>query len=116
MNPKAVEQWNTASPDWHCPRAENEPKEGGRFCYTMAAKDGSFSFDFTGTYTAVEPYSLIAFTMDDDRRAEMRFEAKDGGTLVVEKFEAEGTNPEEMQREGWQSILNNYRDYCDRQV
>lgn len=107
--PADIEQWNAASPDWHCPKAANDLRKGGAFSYTMAARDGSFSFDFGGTYDEVIENQLIAYTMEDGRKAKVVFKAKGGRTEVVETFEAEQMNPNEMQRGGWQAILDNYK-------
>jgi uncharacterized protein YndB with AHSA1/START domain len=110
--PKHVMAWNQASPDWHCPKAENDLRVGGRFSYTMAAKDGSFSFDFMGTYTEVVEHSYIAYTMGDGRTAELTFTEEGDRTLVVETFEPETENTHELQRGGWQAILDSYATYA----
>ena len=92
-DPDHVRRWNNASDDWHCPSAENDLRVGGRFKYTMAARDGSMSFDFAGTYTAVDVGQRIAYTMDDGRKAEVRFPFQMDKICVITNFEAEGTNP-----------------------
>jgi uncharacterized protein YndB with AHSA1/START domain len=79
----------------------------------MAAKDGSVSFDFSGVYTNVQPHKVIAYTIDDERMVKINFSANGGQTTVTETFEAESTNPVEMQREGWQAILDNFRKYTE---
>lgn len=113
--PEHITQWCQASEDWHAPRAENDLRPGGRFCTVMAAKDGSFSFDFAGTYTAVEPLRHIAYTLDDGRRVQIDFSAdEDGRTRVVQHFEPESENPEDMQRSGWQAILDSFAAYTAR--
>lgn len=109
--------WNFASDDRHCPKAQNDIRVGGRFVWAMAAKDGSFSFDFSGTYTAVEEHRYIAYTMDgeDARKAEITFEQKDDNTVVLtESFDPENQNPLDMQRAGWQSILDNFKKYVEK--
>ena len=113
--PKYIEKWNHASDDWECPHAENDLKVGGRFSFTMSAKDKSFSFDFTGTYTTIEPLKTIAYTMDgnDKRKAIVNFSEDNGNTRVVETFDPENINSEELQRGGWQSILNNFKAYIE---
>lgn len=111
--PRHITKWNCASNDWHSPRAENDVKTGGKFNIRMEAKDGSFGFDFFGVYTAVEPQQHIAFTMGDDRKVTVDFEATGNQTKVIETFEAEQENPVEMQRSGWQSILNNFKNYAE---
>lgn len=109
--PEHITKWNQASSDWHCPKAINDLNEGGRFSFTMAAKDKSASFDFTGVYTQVEPYKTIGYKMDDDRDVEINFEVDDLLVTIKETFDAESTHTLEQQKEGWQSILNNFRDY-----
>lgn len=111
--PNHIVKWNFASDDWHSPNAVNDLKVGGKFVYTMAAKDGSFSFDFSGTYTLVEENKRFDYTMDDGRKSTVTFEDKDGRTLISETFEAENMNPVEMQKTGWQSILNNLKKYAE---
>ena len=109
--------WAFASDDWEAPHAENDLRPEGRFKTTMAAKDGSTSFDFEGTYTTVDEHSVIEYTMDDGRKASIRFEAQDDGdTTVTESFDPESQNPEEMQRAGWQAILDNFKKYVESQA
>ena len=112
--PEHVTQWNHASEDWHSPHAENDVRKGGRFLFTMAAKDGSFSFDFSGTYGEVKPNQYLEYTMDDGRKASVQFIAMGNQTRVVESFETEDTNPIEMQRGGWQAILDNFKKYAEK--
>jgi uncharacterized protein YndB with AHSA1/START domain len=111
--PEHITQWNQASDDWHCPAAEYDASAGGKFSATMAAKDGSFSFDFWGIHTAVKENSLIESDMGDGRKMKVVFETKGDKTLVTESFEAEGTNSLELQRGGWQMILNNFKKYTE---
>lgn len=111
--PEHIVNWNNASEDWHTPRAENDLRAGGRFLSRMEAKDGSFGFDFGGEYTAVKELELIAYTIGDGRKVEIHFKADGNNTEVIESFEAEGTNPVEMQRGGWQAILNNFKRYTE---
>lgn len=112
-DPKQVTQWNHASDDWHSPNAENDLRPGGKFSYRMEAKDGSFGFDFGGTYDEVKPYELISYTIGDGRKVENVFKKEGGATRLTISFEAEGTNPVEMQRGGWQAILNNFKKYTE---
>lgn len=114
-NPDSVKQWNTAMPSWHCPKAENDFTIGGKFSYTMAAKDGSFSFDFEGEYTNIIPHQQIAYTMADGRKVEIYFKSVPEGVEINERFEPENMNSLEMQKEGWQSILNNFKKYVENQ-
>ncbi|RYZ27204.1 MAG: polyketide cyclase [Chitinophagaceae bacterium] len=111
--PKHITQWCHASADWHAPRAENDLREGGTFTTTMAAKDGSFSFDFGGVYTQVETNKVLAYTMGDGRKVTVLFQPEENATHVVESFEAENTHSEEMQRTGWQAILDNFKNYVE---
>ena len=111
--PKHITNWCQASDDWHAPYAENDLRKDGKFKTTMAARDGSVSFDFEGIYTNVEPHKLIEYAMADGRKVKITFSAKGKETEVVESFDPEGTNPLEMQRQGWQSILNNFKKYTE---
>lgn len=111
--PEHVINWNFASDDWHCPAASNNLVAGGSFSYTMAAKDGSFSFDFAGIYDEVTPKEQFSYSMADGRQVQVIFEVKDGGVLVTEIFDPENENPVEMQQAGWQMILENFRKYVE---
>lgn len=111
--PEHITQWNAASDDWHCPKASNDLRTGGSFTATMAARDGSFSFEFGGTYDEVRPHERIAYTMGDGRTCDVRFSEENGGTLITETFDAETQNPVEMQRGGWQAILDRFKAYTE---
>lgn len=111
--PAHITQWNFASPDWCCPRAEVDLRPGGRYVARMEAKDGSFGFDLEAVFDLVEHERRIAFTMPDGRNAETTFEAIGGGTRVSTVFDAETLNPVEMQRAGWQAILDNFKRYAE---
>ena len=111
--PQHIMQWNHASDDWHCPKAENNLKKGGNFSYTMAAKDGSFSFDFVGVYDNVIQNELIENTLGDGRKMKVAFTAIDKKTKVVEIFEAESENSVELQKGGWQAILDNFKKHTE---
>ena len=113
--PEHITQWNNASPEWHTPKAENDLRPEGRFTYTMAARDGSMSFDFSGTYTEVIENKSIKYIIDDERTVELIFEDMDDTTIITEKFQPETTNPIEMQRIGWQAILDNFKVYAEGQ-
>ncbi len=113
ITPEDVTHWNHASPDWHSPLGTNDFRVGGAFHYTMAAKDGSASFDFSGTYTAIFPKTHIASVMADGRTIDVTFEETSDGVLVTETFEAETENTEALQRAGWQAILENFREYVE---
>lgn len=111
--PEHITKWNSASPDWHTPKSENDLRVGGRFTARMEAKDGSFGFDFGGTYNEVVPHEKISYTMDDGRKTDVMFIPDGNGTKVIETFEAEETNPVEMQQGGWQAILDNFKKYTE---
>lgn len=112
--PQHITQWCAASDDWHAPFAENDLRDNGVFKTTMAAKDGSFSFDFAGQYTKVEPYKAIEYIMGDGRTVQIIFAVHGNTTRVTETFDAETENPIEMQRGGWQSILENFKAYVEK--
>src|SRR5579871_4425121 len=111
--PEHIKQWNSASPDWHTPSAENDLRVGGKFLSRMEAKDGSFGFDFGGIYDEVNTHELIEYTMGDGRKVMISFLVVGDKTRVVETFEAETTNSLEMQKGGWQSILDNFKKYVE---
>ena len=108
-NPEHIIHWNFASPDWQCPAAENDLREGGKFSWRMEAKDGSMGFDYCGTYEQVVAPEKIVKRLDDGRMVEITFSAEGEGTKVVETFEIEDMNSADMQRAGWQAILENYK-------
>lgn len=112
-DPQHIVQWNHASDDWHCPAASNDLRVGGQFTATMAARDGSMSFEFGGIYTAVIPDRKIAYAMSDGRSVEVLFSETNGSVRVDESFDAESTHSVEMQRDGWQAILNNFKRHCE---
>jgi len=111
--PEHIMQWNNASPDWHTPKAENDLRKGGKFVSRMEAKDGSFGFEFWGIYDEVDHLALISYTMGDGRKAEVSFSAEGTQTKMTETFEAESENPIEMQKAGWQAILDNFKKYAE---
>jgi uncharacterized protein YndB with AHSA1/START domain len=111
--PEHITKWANASDDWHTPFAENDLREGGKFLSRMEAKDGSFGFDFGGVYDKVKPNELIEYTIGDGRKVIINFTGNGNETKVIETFEAEDTNPIEMQRGGWQAILNNFKKYAE---
>lgn len=112
-NPKHVVNWNHASDDWFSPRAINDFKVGGKFEYRMEAKDGSFGFDFSGTYVDIQNNKLVVTRLDDDRLVSTEFIPENDSIKIVETFEAEGENSIELQREGWLAILTNYKNYTE---
>lgn len=105
--PEDIMAWNAASDDWHTTSSIVDLRPGGAFSSRMEAKDGSFGFDFQGTYTKVEYGKLIGYSMGD-REAAVEFNEQDDGVLVRVIFDAEEQNPADMQRDGWQAILDNF--------
>ena len=112
--PKHITQWNNASEDWHTPVAENDLTVGGKFLTRMEAKDGSFGFDFGGIYDEVKVNEVISYTMGDGRKVAVTFKGQGNETEVIETFDAETTNPIEMQQAGWQAILDNFKKYAEQ--
>ena len=113
-SPKHIVNWNFASNDWHCPKAENNLVIGGEFHYLMSAKDESFSFDFWGTYVNIEKGSYLQIILGDGRKMAVIFEFIDNGTIITEKFDPETENPLELQNTGWQMILDNFKFYVEK--
>ena len=111
--PEHITQWCSATPEWHTPRADNDLRVGGKFSSRMEAKDGSMGFDFAGVYDDVKTNEYIAYTMGDGRRVSIKFSGKGNETKVIETFEAESENPVEMQKGGWQAILDNFKNYVE---
>lgn len=112
-NTEHVIQWNTPSDDWHTPRAENNLVKWWKFLYRMEAKDWSSWFDFSWVYDDVKIDKLISYKMDDGRKVKVTFEPKKDQTRIIEIFDPEDINPIEMQREWWQSILDNFKKYTE---
>ncbi len=112
-NPKHIMNWNHAGDDWHCPKAENNLEVGKSFTYTMAAKNGEMSFDFSGIYTEIEEFSKISYVLEDDRKIFITFAETENGIELIEKFDPEKVNSEEMQQTGWQMILDNFKKYIE---
>jgi len=111
--PRHITKWCQASDDWHAPYADNDLRTGGKFKTTMAAKDGSFSFDFEGVYDNVEKYKVIEYKISDGRSVKIVFTPTDNSTKIIETFEAEDTHSIDMQRTGWQAILDNFKKYTE---
>ena len=111
--PEHITGWAFASDDWEAPTAENDLRAGGKFKTRMQAKDGSSGFDFTGTYTEVKEHELIEYDMDDGRHVRVEFAEIPDGVRVTETFDPESENSEEMQRSGWQAILDNFKKYVE---
>jgi uncharacterized protein YndB with AHSA1/START domain len=111
--PEHITHWNFAQDDWECPSAENDLRKDGRFNIRMAAKDGSAGFDFEGTYTHVKTHQIIEYVMSDGRKVNILFDDKNGMTHVTETFDIELIHSEELQRSGWQAILDNFKKYVE---
>jgi len=115
-NPEDIKQWNAASEDWHTTQSRVDLREGGAFSARMEAKDGAEGFDFEGTYTRIVPRSLIEYRMSDGRHVQVEFSERTAGEVVVrETFDAETDNSPEVQRAGWQAILDNFARHVRRQ-
>jgi uncharacterized protein YdhG (YjbR/CyaY superfamily)/uncharacterized protein YndB with AHSA1/START domain len=112
--PEHIIKWNNASEDWHTPNAENDLRTGGKFLYRMEAKDGSFGFDFEGTYDTVKVNELIEYKIADGRKVRVTFSKAGKKTIIVQTFEAENVHSLEQQRSGWQAILDNFKNYSER--
>ena len=112
-NPEDIMQWNAASDDWHTTKSSVDLRKGGSFFSRMEAKDGSMGFDFRGTFTQVKENELITYEMEDGRVVEIKFEITKNGIKITETFDAETENDPEFQRQGWQSILNNFTRYVE---
>lgn len=111
--PEHITQWNFADPSWHCPKAENDLRAGGTYSARMEAKDGSFGFDFEAVYDEIIKEKKISYTMGDGRKATVFFDGNDKVTKVTITFDAESNNSLEMQKNGWQAILNNFASYTE---
>lgn len=113
-DPKHITKWNFADETWHCPKAENDLREGGKLYARMEAKDKSFGFDYVGIYDEVIPNQLLRYHLDDNRKVEIQFiEVDPNTTTVIETFDPETQNSREMQRDGWYAILNNFHKYVE---
>lgn len=112
--PEAITEWNFATPEWHCPSAQVDLRAGGACCARMEARDGSMGFDLAGTYDEVQPCRALTLRLADGRSARTTFEPEAGGTRVRTVFDPEAENPAQMQRDGWQAILDNYAAYVRR--
>ena len=115
--PKHIQNWNFAADDWHCPEATSNFQIGGKFMYKMAAKDGSFAFDYWGIFKEISPNEKLKYTLGEDlgtsRYVEVEFVGEGEMTRVIERFVPETENPIELQQQGWQMILDNFKKYCE---
>lgn len=113
-NPEHIVQWNNASADWHTPHASNNPVTGGSFLYRMEARDGSMGFDFSGEYDLVIPQQRIEYHMADGRKVVIRFSGNETETLIQQDFDAETIHSIDLQRQGWQAIMDRYKQYTEQ--
>lgn len=111
--PEHIVKWNTASEDWHTPWAKTDLKAGGSFIWRMEAKDGSIGFDFIGIFDTIQPNEYLEYTLGDGRKVKVDFITECNNTKLIESFEAEAENSIELQKGGWQSILNNFKKYTE---
>jgi len=111
--PEHITKWTYALDTWHAPYAENNLTVGGKFLTRMEAKDGSMGFEFWGIYDVIEPYRFISYTLGDERKVFITFDAKESGTIITESFEAESENSPEQQKAGWQAIMDNFKHYVE---
>lgn len=114
-SPEHIVHWNNASDDWISPSVVNDLREGGKFIYRMEAKDGSAGFDFTGMYEKVKKFKEIDYILDDHRKVKVKFEPGKNLTRIEEILEVEKVHSVEMQKTGWQAILDNFRKYAEAQ-
>lgn len=112
-NPEHIVNWNFASPEWHCPKAEHELKVGGMLKYHMAARDGSLAFDYVATFSIVKPNELLEYTLGDGRKVSIEFIENGNTTQIIESFEIEDESSIDIQRQGWQAILDNFKKYVE---
>lgn len=111
--PEHIINWYFASETWHTPSAINDFKEDGKFSYRMESKDGSMGFDFAGRYLKIEDYKLIRYLLEDTRRVDVKFKGKGDFITVTEDFEAESDNTKDIERAGWQAVLENFKSYVE---
>ena len=113
--PEHIMNWNYATDEWHCPSALCDLREGGEFSFRMVSGDGNQEFDLKGTYTDVRPQEVISYILEDNRKVQVTFEKTSNGISVEQEVEPESTNAHEVQRQGWQAILENFKRYVELQ-
>ncbi|MFW0738585.1 SRPBCC domain-containing protein [Flavobacterium sp. T12S277] len=111
--PEHITKWSFGSLDWSTPYVENDLKVGGKFKYTMAAKDGTATFDYEGVYTGVETFLVIAYQLADNRIGSVHFEENGEKVILTEKFQPETENSESMQRQWCQAVIDCFKDYVE---
>lgn len=112
-SPEQIVNWKFANADWHCPSAENDCRSGGSFSWRMEAKDQSMGFDYAGKYSQVEPHHRIGIELEDKRKVSINFEQIGTKTRITEQFEVEDVNSADLQKQGWQAILDNFKKYTE---
>lgn len=111
--PEHIVHWNFAHSSWHCPSASNDMQIGGKYIARMEAKDGSFGFEFEAIYDEIREGESFTYTMPDGRQVTVTFNGNNDSTEVIVVFDPEDQNPVEMQKEGWQAILDNFKKYTE---
>nr|WP_321411108.1 SRPBCC family protein [uncultured Carboxylicivirga sp.] len=111
--PEHIVNWNFAADTWCCPKAMNDLRIKGELNWRMEAKDGSMGFDYTGTYQQIEENAMIKYEISDGRKVSIEFLVEHDGVRIIETFEAESINSIELQRSGWQAILDNFKRYVE---
>lgn len=111
--PEHIKKWNNASDDWHTTKVDNDLRKSGKFSYRMESKDGQMGFDFEGTYNEVKKYEKISYSIADGRKVVITFKENSRTTLLEENFQTEKHHPEDQQRQGWQAILDNFKNYVE---
>ena len=114
--PEHIVMWNFASAEWCCPKASVDLKVGGKFSHTMASKNGNHQFDFWGTYVTIDPFVKLEVVLGDERKLYITFQDNGTSITVTEQFEPESMNDVELQRSGWQAILNEFKSYVEREI
>ncbi|MEO6682025.1 MAG: SRPBCC domain-containing protein [Ginsengibacter sp.] len=112
-SPEHIIHWNHASEEWHAPREENDLRIGETFSFTMEAKNGSEGFDFTGTYDDIKENKTISYTISDGKKVSINFSEDSDQTKITETFEAEKSHPVDMQKAGWQAIMDDFKKYTE---
>lgn len=113
-DPEHIKKWNSASEDWYTPVSENDLRVGGKFHSRMEAKDGRIGFDFSGTYDEVKLHEAISYTMSDGRKVKITFTGEKNKTTIIETFDPEMDNSIDMQKQGWQAIMDNFKKYAEQ--
>lgn len=111
--PEHITKWNFADPSWHCPSVSNDMKVGGKYVARMEAKDGSFGFDFETTYDEIIDGERFTYSMVNGRQVTVDFKKNGNQTAVTVSFDPETENPLDMQKRGWQAILDNFKNYAE---